>query len=328
MRGVFFLITFSFPFSLVSVAGPLPSALDVLNKMSTAIQSLNYYGTLVYLHDGQVEAIQLVHKRDSSGEFERLVHLSGAAREVIRDNNKVTCYLPDTQSVIVGERLFNNRLLAKLATNFREFGNTYTFTVNGIGRVAGLYARIIEVTPKDAYRYGYRLWVAQESGLPLQTQLLNINGEVLEQIMFAKVDIVETIPASMLKPTSLGKGFTWYDTQKSNRGGSDIDQGWKITFVPVGFSLSGHYKHVMPNSQQAAEHLVISDGLATVSVYIETFNAESQPFIGASRMGAVNIYGSVLDDYQVTVVGEVPESTVRMIAQSVRYQPQPVGRPR
>lgn len=288
--------------------------------MSTAIQSLNYYGILVYLHDGQVEAIQLAHKKDSSGEFERLVHLSGVAREVIRDNDKVTCYLPDTQSVVVGERRFSNRLLAKLATNFREFSNTYTFAVNGIGRVAGLYARIIEVIPKDAYRYGYRLWVSEASGLPLQTQLLNINGEVLEQIMFAKIDIVETIPESMLKPTTLGKEFAWYDTLKLNRGGRDIDQGWKIDFVPVGFSLSGHYKHVMPNSQRAAEHMVVSDGLATVSVYIETFNAESQPFIGASRVGAVHIYGSVLDDYQVTVVGEVPGPTVRMIAQSVRYQ--------
>ena len=72
------------------------SAIDYVNKMGTALQTLNYHGTLVYINNGQVESIELFHKNDGKDEIERLVHLSGEPREVIRDNDVVTCYLPDS----------------------------------------------------------------------------------------------------------------------------------------------------------------------------------------------------------------------------------------
>ena len=309
------------PISALAVDAQL-SAVDYIGKMGQALQTLNYHGSLVYINDGRVESIQLIHKNDSKGEFERLVHLSGEPREVIRENDVVTCYLPDSNSVVVGQRRFNNHLFAKLTTNLEQFAPNYSFTTAGENRVAGKVTRIVEINPKDLYRYGYRLWIDESSNLLLKSELVDSQGAVLEQMMFTQIEIVDEIPDAMLKPAISGESFTWHgDDEKIEKDG-EIDRSWQVANMPSGFVVSARYKQQMPNSSQPAEHVIISDGLASVSVYIEPFNAESQSFVGASRMGAVNIFGLIQQDHQVTVVGEVPMSTVEMISKSIRYVPE------
>jgi len=180
----------------------------------------------------------------------------------------------------------------------------------------------VEINPKDLYRYGYRLWIDESSNLLLKSELVDSQGAVLEQMMFTQIEIVDEIPDAMLKPAISGESFTWHgDDEKIEKDG-EIDRSWQVANMPSGFVVSARYKQQMPNSSQPAEHVIISDGLASVSVYIEPFNAESQSFVGASRMGAVNIFGLIQQDHQVTVVGEVPMSTVEMISKSIRYVPE------
>ena len=185
-------------------------ALQYLNKMGEALKSLNYYGTLVYMHDGRVESLKIIHKRDSSGELQRVVHLTGEAREVIRNNDVVTCYMPDSQSVLVGERRFNNHLLSKLTRNFQEFAGNYQFQVDGNGRVAGRNATIISINPKDNFRYGYRFWIDDENGLLLKSDLMSSDAVVLEQLMFVELTVVDKVPDEMLKPQWVQKQHPRY----------------------------------------------------------------------------------------------------------------------
>lgn len=298
----------------------LPVALDYLNRMGNALHSLNYQGTLVYLHGDQIETMQLIHKSDDTGEHERLIHLSGAAREVIRDGDMVICYLSDIRSVVVGSRRFNSNFLTRLQTDFKRFVDNYNFTVDGEDRIAGRSAHIIQVIPRDEFRYGYKIWIDQETYLMLKSDLVDKQMQVLEQVMFTNVDVVDDIPAELLKPAINSDTFTWHRGKDKGQGVSTIDKGWKIGNMPTGFILTGHFKQQMPGSESAAEHMVISDGLASISVYIESFAAESQGFVGTSNLGAINLHGSVVDDYKITVVGEVPETTVRMIAASISHQ--------
>lgn len=298
----------------------LDQALDYLNKMGEALRNLNYQGTVVYMHDNQVETMQLIHKKDAQGETERLVHMSGEAREVVRKGDTVTCYMPDSQSVVVGKRRFNSHLLAKLRANFKDFVDYYRFNVGGEDRVAGRITRIIMINPKDDYRYGYRLWLDKSNYLLLKSEMVDTRDKVLEQIVFAKIDVVDDIPDEMLQPAVNGEKFSWH-SGGGKAGDDTVDStnqaAWQIKGLPKGFTITGHFKQAMPNSEQPADHMVISDGLASVSIYIENLNAQSQGFVGASQMGAINIFGSIHDDYKVTVVGEVPESTVKMISESV-----------
>jgi sigma-E factor negative regulatory protein RseB len=294
------------------------SALSLLNKMGDAIKNSNYFGTLVYMHDGHVESLKIVHKKDENGEFQRLVHLTGAAREVIRKNDVVTCYMPDSQSVFVGERRFNNHLLARLSKNFQEFTSQYNFEIDGSGRVAGREATIVAIRPKDNYRYGYHFWIDNDSHLLLKSDLVDASKKVLEQLMFVEINVGGNITQEMLVPAMDGKSFTWHKgNDNASQEKTEGFPAWKINNLPYGFAIKDRAKQKMPNSNQLVDYLFVSDGLATISVYIEKFGVENKGYVGSSQMGAVSIFGSLLDDYHVTVVGEAPQSTVKMIAESI-----------
>ncbi|MDH5326498.1 MAG: MucB/RseB C-terminal domain-containing protein [Gammaproteobacteria bacterium] len=294
-----------------------PDPVTYLNQMGEALKTLNYHGTLVYSHDGQLESMQLIHKKDKNGEYERLVHLSGAPREVIRKNDVVTSYLPDSRSVVVRQRRFNSHLFAKLSKNIGDFVGVYNILLGGTDRVAGRQTHIILIQPKDQYRYGYRLWVDQSSGLLLKSELTE-SGKPLEQMMFVNIEVLKNIPDTMLNPGVSGEAYTWHHNKKDDRAPS-VNANWEVKQLPNGFMVTGHYIQQIQNSDQSAEHLVISDGLASISIYIEDIGAENQGYAGAFRKGAVNIYGSKYDNHQVTVVGEVPHETVKFIAGSLNH---------
>lgn len=301
-------------------AQPLDS-LAHLQRMNSAIQSLNYHGTVVYLHDGRMESLRLIHSNDGQREYERVVHLTGVAREVVRENDTVRCFFPDSQLVLTGQRQHANRLIAKIEPLRADFEQHYLMKVDdGLERVAGRDARVLRIQPKDGFRYGYRLWIDEQTGLLLRSELLGVHGNVLEQFMFAQLDIVDQIPAKMLVPSSVAmQKSSWRDERKPVATTAPIDNRWQITTMPAGFYLMGHYNKQLPHRDQRAEHLVVGDGLASVSVYIEAYKDKEQTVEGASKMGAVNMFGSLVGNHQLTVVGEVPAATIRMIADSVRY---------
>jgi len=149
---------------------PDKDAAMLLERMEQALLTLNYQGTVVYSHDGIVESMQVIHKGGPDGEVERLIQLNGVPREVIRKGDVVTCYMSGSRSVLVGKRNLSGNLLSTLNTKFTKFADTYNFRVMGVGRVAGKVARIIDIQPKDKYRYGYKLWLKEEKALLLKSE--------------------------------------------------------------------------------------------------------------------------------------------------------------
>ena len=298
------------------------AALDLLTRMQAASQNINYYGTLIFLQDGQVQSMRVVHKADKNGQFERVINLNGIAREVVRRDNVVVCYMPDSKEVMVSHQEFNGNALAKLAGNdFAELQKNYQFTSEAVERVAGRDAQRILIQPKDELRYGYRLWVDANNAILLKSDLLNEKGESLEQAMFADIAVVDRIPEALLKPTSTGDGYTWYEREPENN--SDQAQittsRWSIESLPSGFMLSARFRQQMPGSSVPSEHWVLSDGLASISVYFEKLAEDQGAFEGASSMGAVNVFGAINAGYQITVIGEVPEGTVEKVARSATF---------
>jgi len=292
-------------------------ALETLQRMQAAAQNINYHGTLIFLQDGQVQSMQVVHKADDKGRFERLINLNGVAREVVRRDDVVVCYMPDSKEVMVSRQKFSGNVLSKLANNdFSQLQENYEFTLEGLERVAGRPARRIHISPKDKLRYGYRLWVGKENAVLLKSDLLNEKGETLEQAMFADIAIVDRIPDPLLTPTSTGEGYTWYEREPEARK-TITNSDWVIDPLPKGFAVVTRFWHQMPGASAPSEHWVLSDGLANVSVYFEKLSDKDEPFVGLSPMGAINAFGGVRDGHQITVIGEVPAQTVELLVHSV-----------
>ncbi|HKK14461.1 MAG TPA: MucB/RseB C-terminal domain-containing protein [Gammaproteobacteria bacterium] len=311
---------------LLLVATPVlasgDDAAQWLDKMSRAVQTLSYEGTFVYLHGGRLEAMHIVHRGSAKGEQERLVSLTGAAREVIRSNKTITCILPDSKSVMVDRDLPGEPFPERFPGNIARLGRDYQFQALGTDRMAGRSARVIAIKPRDRYRYGHRLWLDQKTHLLLKSDLTNARGVPVEQVMFTHLQIRDHIPDAALKPALTGRDFTWYrGGGRAGSGGPVPDSGWRVGRVPRGFTLAYHRRHKLASGSRPVEHMMYSDGLATVSVYIEEHDGDRDDRLqGLSAMGALNAYGRTVDGHQVTVVGEVPQATVRMIGRSVHHE--------
>ncbi len=293
------------------------SARALINDMSEAVRTLNYDGVFIYQRGGQMNTLRLIHRADENGEMERLVSLTGSAREVIRNNQSVTCIFPDDQVVVVEKSRPRELLSSKLPQSTEKLVANYHFSVIGEDRVAGRPTWVVSIKPKDAYRYGYQFWIDQDNSFLLKSELRNRTGLLLEQIMFTQLDILDVVADEMLKPSITGTGFTWH-----NNSGTDAETGrktgqWRVGWMPSGFTKNSQEAYPMADSKKPVDHLVYSDGLAMVSIFIEKLDADSEIASGFSKMGGVNTFARVANGYQVTAVGEVPQATVQRMANSV-----------
>jgi sigma-E factor negative regulatory protein RseB len=294
----------------------------LLERMIKAVENLSYEGTFVYIHGQKTETMQIVHTRDERGQRERLVSLTGEPREVIRDDNILTCIWPASRAVVIEPR--RSRLGGlPAAIPDRGFGpdSPYSFGLEGEQRIAGLPCRTVKIEPKDDLRYGHRLCINEESGMLLKSEMLDHEGNTIEQFMFTSIQFPSTVSDDRFVPVMKGEGFATYrvDSQP-NHSELPPDPGWKVRDIPAGFQLTSVTKRPMAANQNPVQHMVLSDGLATVSVFISLAPSLDDLYVGTTQSGALNAMAVPAGDYQVTVVGEVPRATVQMIADSVFHE--------
>lgn len=288
-----------------------------LDRLSKASQSLSYDGVFIYQKEGRTDVMRLIRSVDAAGERERLIALTGPAREVIRDNNMVSCIMPSDHAGAVGIRRASSPFFTVGPQHYEALKSFYSFSLGGEERIAGHLAQELIIEPKDHLRYGYHLWIDKDTALLLKSRIVDAGDKNLEQIMFATVNILDHVPAEMFKPTVQGKHLSWrIDEQEPQVTSRDC---WRVNWLPPGFSLTAHEMRRMPPDDRQVEHMVFSDGLALVSVFMEREHASPMPE-GWSHRGAVHTFTRRLGDHFVTVVGEVPAQTVRQISESVSYR--------
>lgn len=293
-----------------------------LQKMHHAAHMANYVGKFVYQQDKQLSMMKIIHAVDENGERERMLSLDDVGREVIRDKDRVTCILPDRKSVVVEKGRPKLQFPPAFPVSIKTLQGQYTFDVSRQERIAGHMAQRIAIKPIDRYRYAHRLWVEVNTGLLLKTHLLDEHGRLLEQFMFTELEFMDHVPEELLKPHVTGENFTWYESSDDeDTSNTSKHMNWFVSRMPVGFVNDLQRNHSLPN-KTSVRHMVYSDGLASVSVFIEKHEDQLPNLIGASRMGAVNAFGRIVNNHHITAVGEVPQATVRMISESVEFKRQ------
>ena len=303
------------------LAGAAESSDDAeawLRRMIDAVQSLDYEGTFVYLRGSRLESMRLVHLNDGEHERERLLSLNGDAREVIRNEHAVTCIRSDTGEVFKGQPGTRRMFSALLASGLDDLKSHYAFASVGSYRVAERPAEVVAIIPRDAYRYGYRLYLDKHNALPLKTDLMDESGNPLEQIMFTSLHVGSDVDRGEI-PSPIAEGHESTGPRESAEDPPAAQapaSRWRVAILPPGFSLTSQGRH--GGASGKIEHLVFSDGLASLSVYIEKLDPGAEVGLsGGSRMGPVSAFGTRVDGHQVTAVGEVPPATARLAAESV-----------
>ncbi len=299
--------------AVTAPAGAGERAADWLMRINDAARHQDYDGVFVYLRGRQLETLRIVHKVDGRHRRERLISLTGTPREIIRTDEMVICYLPDESSVVTEHRKTSRAgFPAILPERLAIMERYYRLRLGDRGRVAGREAQVVLIEPRDALRFGYRLWADRQSGLLLRSDLLDSQGQMLEQFMFTHLVTGREVSAEALKPQTQAQGYRWHRESLDPPAAATAPR-WDVRPLPPGFRLASYVHRRSPVRQVAVEHLVYSDGLATVSVFVERL-PERGAIQGPSRLGAVHAYGRQVNGHQVTVVGEVPAETVRRFA--------------
>lgn len=290
---------------------------DWIDRMGSAVQVMNYEGTVVRVRDGHVDTFKVVHTVKDGVIREKVVIQDGDGLEIIRNGNEVHCILPDRESVLVEEWNNQSTLFSTLPSSDIRFGNEYDVLIKDFERVAGRKSAKLAILPHDHYRYGYRIWLDTETGFPLQTQLIGDDNDPLEHVMFADISIQQDIGSGALASSYSTDNWKWY-TEPRLTMKREVESEWLAADVPPGFRVVSTQQKILPDADSPLTHIVFSDGLATVSVFIAPVGDDKAA--ARSRVGASNSYSAVIDGYRVTAVGQVPQVTVEQIAESMRLR--------
>jgi sigma-E factor negative regulatory protein RseB len=300
-----------------------------LERMNQALTTRNYDGTFSHWQGGKVEMLRIIHRVQDGAVAERLVSLDGSGREFIRSGPDLACYLPDKKTVLVERRPADESLLGGFPAVNQQTANFYDIQEVARTRLNRRATRVITVAPKDEFRYGYRLWIDETTAMPLKTQLCDGRGKVIEQIVFASLTLALRIPDSAFKPDVSTEGFQWLrnESPPAKESPENASLVWNALKLPPGFKMAARSAQMMPGSTDPVSHLVFSDGLASVSVFVEMDTKttkespeEEEAAEESSRVGSSSVYSTVMGGRKVTAVGEVPPATVRSIASSFSSQ--------
>ncbi len=293
----------------------------LLSKSAQAAESVSYKGTFIYSNGLEPETMRVYRLVSSSGFQERIHSLSGDSSEIVRNSKGVWCYFPDRKEGFFkfrDDQLFRMpKIDAALVPELQKY---YLITMVGRERIANRWTNQLKFIPKDSYRYGVNLWIDTESGLLLRSDLFNKDQEVIDWYAFVDITLDEQIQDSDLLPTESGADYLWTFSSEGEMMVADALTPLNVTMLPDGFKK---IKHVRTQSEEdEKEQIVFSDDLATVSLFMQKLDQDKLDgyFVGSSKLGAVNAYGRVIDGYQVTVVGEVPFDTVRVIGESIEIR--------
>ena len=316
-------------FALVALSGLLNSpvfaaqedAWTVLQKASEAAHELSYKGVFVYQSGNAAKSVQLTHMNYGQGEYARMMVLDGSPREVLSQGSDASIYNPKNEKIVIEKKRGQNMFPALLPTNLDVIKHCYQAQLGPYERVGGREAQVVTLSPKDQMRYSFRFWADKEYGLLLKVSMLSGQGLPLEQIGFSQLVWME------------GQNMDWFrpklDPNKSYVMGADglsptkidaSDMDFGVTELPQGYRKIDQVKQMVPGKQLPVTQVIFSDGLSSISLFIEPLAKGARPRVGHTVVGATNIYALVNEGHQVIVVGEVPEATVMQFANAVNFK--------
>lgn len=296
-----------------------------LGRVMAAAREQNYSGIFVYRNGIQAETSRITHLFDNGREYERLEVLDGSPREVIRNNNEVKCYLPETHTLIIEKRVSTQRgsfplLLPSSLAGLAEY---YVIRKGAVSRVADRDSQEILLISRDDLRYTHQFWIDTASGLLLKAGVLNERGESVETFAFTQLKVGGSYDASALKSKFDAQSKEWqihHVQATESRGREDV---WLFKTQLPGFRKIAGMKRVDHTGRRGDAvvneadnlHMVFSDGLAAISVFVDAL--PEKPELGFATLGAVNVYQRAIGQQLIVVMGEVPRTTLKKFADGI-----------
>ena len=294
-----------------------------LMRMHESSKNRAYIGTYVVSSGSVISSAKIWHVCEGNQQMERVETLTGAPRAIFRHNDRVVTFMPDHKLVRNEKRESWGMFPELVQSADSRIADFYKIRPDGVDRVAGLDADVVLLVPKDNMRFGYRVWTAQKKGLVVKLQTLDIDGKMLEQAAFSELQL--DAPVKMDKLLHMMGKVDGYRVEqpvliKTTAGA----EGWFLKTPVAGFKPMSCYKRptVATASGGSEDPLqwIFSDGLASVSLFVEPIDRQRHDKESSMSIGATQTMTRQLGAYWVTVVGEVPMSTLRVFANGIEHK--------
>ena len=330
MFFVIFRLLLSLLLSVISVQSiAADDAWLMLQKTAYAARELNYQGVFAYQNGKQMRSVQITHMNRDGQEMTRNLVLDAKlqakqSREVFSQGNDILIVSPknesnNTSTVVIEKRRGQNLFPAMLPTDLQALKTSYTTRISATEMVAGRGTQVIELIANDNYRYSYKIWADAEFGLLLKMTLIDSNKQTLEQFEFTQLSMLNSRDVNWFQPKiDVKKNYVTDVSAPVNH----VDTNWIVAELPTGYMKVDHVVLNLPGKTAPVDQMIFSDGIASVSLFIEPILKAIRPKTGHMVIGSTNICANVIDGYQITVVGEVPAATVLQIAKAVTFKKQ------
>lgn len=297
---------------------------QMLEKTAYAARELNYSGQFVYQNGNQTRVVEITHMNHDGREMTRNMVLDGPPREVYSQGSDIVIFQPKNEKVMIEKRRGQNLFPAMLPTDLQLIKSSYTARLAATEMVAGRTAQIIELMPNDAFRYSYKIWADSEFGLLLKMTLLNSKNETLEQIYFNQLSMLNSQDLNWFQPKiDVSKSYVMEDSAAvTHVPVTNVEENWIVAQLPAGYRKIDQVQRMVPGKPAPVNQIIFSDGIASVSLFIEPIGKGVHPRMGHMLVGSTNICANVIEGYQIMVVGEVPAETVQQIARAVTFKKQ------
>lgn len=285
----------------------------LLQQMNVASQSLNYELSFISINKQGVESLRYRHARLDNQALAQLLQMDGPRREVVQRGNEISYFEPGLEPFTLNGNYIVDSLPSLVYTDFKRLSPYYDFISVGRTRIADRLCEVIRVVARDGTRYSYIVWMDEESRLPMRVDLLDRDGETLEQFRVIAFNVNGQVSDSM---QTLAKASL--PPLLSVPTGDKVNFNWVPSWLPQGFTEVASSRRQLPTVDVPVESRLYSDGLFSFSVNINRANQNSSDQI--LRTGRRTVSTTVRDNAEITIVGELPPQTAKRIADNVKFR--------
>ena len=301
-----------------SAHGAPSDPLAWLQRAAQAARQASYEGVYVHTNGDRVSTVRVTHVNQGGEEHERIEPLDGPnALEIVRRNDEMFCRFPDAKTVRLDPRITNRFFPSIVASSAETIAASYDVKLGKTERVLGHECQWIRLDPRDGLRFAQRLCSEVNSGLILRAKVLNDQKQVIEQYTFTDLRIGPGVGRTDLKSVFRARNRQWISDGQPRDEAATIESGWSVTKAPAGFQKVAELKRTLPGRTQPVSQIVLTDGLASMSVFVEANTSPARTGEASSEDGTTTFFVRPMGDLMVTVLGEVPLNTAQIVGRSV-----------
>jgi sigma-E factor negative regulatory protein RseB len=303
-----------------SAHGAPNDAMAWLARAAQASRQATYEGVYVHTNGDRTSTVRVSHANSGDEEHERIEPLDGDSLEIVRRNDEMYCRFPDAKTVRLDPRITNRFFPAILSASAETIAASYEVKLGKTERVLGYECQWIRLDPRDQLRFAQRLCSELSSGLIVRSKVLNSGKQVIEQYTFTDLRIGPQATRADLKSIFRARSRQWRVDGQPRDETANVESGWTVATVPPGFQKVAELKRILPGRVQPVSQIVLTDGVANMSVFVEPA-AAPRAAEASSEDGTTAFYARPMGEQVVTVLGEVPLATAQLVARSVGRRP-------